>query len=79
MNQDLQLIEKIENDSKWLQSHYDEIQEKYENEYIAIENGDVIANGNKISEIIKKLKQKGKNPALILVEFVPKKGVKIIL
>lgn len=75
----LQLIEKIERDSKWLQSNYIKIQEKHENEFIAIEEGKIIAHANEFETVIKKLKAQGKNPAHILIEFVPKKGIRIII
>jgi hypothetical protein len=41
-------------DTKWLQSHYDEVLDKYNEQYIAIKNQGVLESGETIEELLSK-------------------------
>lgn len=75
----LQLINKMENSNEYLQEHYSEIQEEHKDEYVAIEDGNFVGSDKDYDNLLKKLKRQKKNLVSILIEFVPKKGVKVIL
>jgi len=79
MNQELQFIIEAQNDNQWLQSHYEEIQRQYPNKFIAIANKKIIAFGEKMEFVAKSVKEMGKDPAMILIEFIPEKGLILIL
>jgi len=79
MIQELEMINEMEQDNKWLVSNYEEIRRKYENKFIAIKDKNIIASNPTLEGIIKDLKEKGENPSFVLIEFIHKKDFKIIL
>lgn len=79
MNQEMQLITEAQNENQWLQSHYGEIQKQYPNKFVAVANKRVIAAGEKMEAVATSVKEMGKDPALILIEFIPEKGLILIL
>ena len=79
MNQETQLIMEVQNDNQWLQKHYKEIQDKYPNKFVAVVDKTIIAAGEKIETVLKNVEEKGKNPAMVLIEFIPEKGLILIL
>lgn len=79
MNQNLEIITKIENDSKWFEKNYEKLRKTDVNKFIAVENEKIIAKSEKLEDIIEKVEKKGKNPALILIRYVYEKGFKFIL
>lgn len=76
---ELEIITRVQNDNEWLNSHFDEMQQKYANKFIAIKDKKIIAEGSNFLKVLETLKIKKENPALILVEFIHEKGVTIIL
>ncbi|OGI12298.1 hypothetical protein A3K64_03170 [Candidatus Micrarchaeota archaeon RBG_16_36_9] len=79
MIQELEMINEMEQDNKWLESHSEEIRKKYENKFIAIKNKSIIAFSPTLDGIIKELEEKGEKPSLVSIEFVHKKDFRIIL
>ena len=79
MNQEMQFITEVQNENQWLQSHYEEIQRKYPNKFVAVANRRIIATGEKMEAVAKSVREIGKDPALILIEFIPEKGLILIL
>ena len=79
MIQELQVITEAQNDNQWLQNNYKKIQEEYPNKFVAVANKKIIATGEKIETVVKTVKERGINPAMILIEFVPEKGLILIL
>ena len=79
MSLDLILLEKMEKNGSWFSSHYNEIVEKYKNEFVAIKDAKIIAHNPRLDALLEELKKKGKNLSEILIEFVTEKGAKFIL
>jgi hypothetical protein len=79
MNQEMQLITEAQNENQWLQSHYEEIQREYPNKFVAVASKRIIAAGEKMEDVAKSVKEMGKDPAMILIEFIPEKGLILIL
>lgn len=79
MNQSLEIITKIENDNRWFEKNYEKLRETSVNEFVAIENEKIIERDKKLVNIIEKLEKKGKNPSLVLIRYIYKKGFKFIL
>lgn len=71
-------MENFENDSEWFQSHLDELRKEYVNEFVAVENRDVISSGKTVKSLLRKIKAMKKDPRLVLIEFVPEKGKKFL-
>jgi ABC-type phosphate/phosphonate transport system ATPase subunit len=79
MIQELEMINEMEQDNKWLESHQEDVRKKYENKFIAIKNQSIIASNTTLDGIIKELEGKGEKTSLVLIEFVHKKDFRIIL
>jgi Family of unknown function (DUF5678) len=63
-------LEQLDMDSEWLHSHYDELLEKFNQEYVAIRNQQVIASANDLDELKQDLREKNIDYNNILVEFI---------
>jgi len=79
MSEELQFMTEVQNDSQWLEDNYNKIQEKYPNKFVAIASQKIIASGDKVENVIKAVKETGRNPAMVLIEFIPEKGLILIL
>ena len=77
--EEMAMLEAAEKDNAWLQEHFEEIQKDYPNEFIAISEGNVIADGKNSEDVVSEVKRKGKDPATVLIEFIPQRGLILIL
>lgn len=73
MSQELELLAGVESENRWFQSHYGQIQEQHPNQFVAVADQTVIAAGKKIEAVVEKVKEMGKDPAITLIEFVPRR------
>jgi len=73
------MLTEMGTDNEWLQENYNEIQEEHEKQFVAISEKKVIASDKNIDKVVEKVKKIGKDPAFILIEFIPEKGVILIL
>lgn len=78
MNQEQQILQNLNKDLKYFYDNYDSLIEKNENKFIAIEKEQIVSINENLEELIAELKKKGKNPALLLIKFIHKKGMTII-
>ena len=78
IGQELQLLNDLENNGKWLNENYEKLQEEHPNEFVAIEKAKVIGSGKAVDKLVEELRSKKINVETILIEFVPRKGLKII-
>jgi hypothetical protein len=76
--EELELLTRFEKDSEWLFSKLEEFREKFKNEFVAVENQEIIAHGKNLEKVIESLKSKGKNPSFLLIRFIPEKGTIIL-
>lgn len=79
ISQELALLNSFEKDNKWLNEHYEEVQKSHPNEFVAIENAKIIGSGKVVDKLVEELRSKKVKVETILIEFVPRKGLKIIL
>ena len=77
MINELQLITSMEKNDTFARKKYAELQKRYANEYVAIDNGKVIAHDEKMKALSDILSSKGVELTTVLVQFIPKKGVEI--
>jgi len=78
METDLEMLEALEADSKWVTDHYDDLK-KYENKVIAIKNRKVIGVSDRLDKLLKELEDKKENTAFLLIEAIPPKDASFIL
>ena len=71
-------LEKLDQDSIWLNEHYDDFR-KYEGKVIAIKEKQIIAVQDDIEALLKELKKKNLDPAFLLIEAIPPENLAFIL
>ena len=73
------MLRTVEKDNEWLQRNFGKIQEQHPNKFVAVSERQVIADGESSEDVTKEVEKKGINPATILIEFIPEKGLILIL
>jgi hypothetical protein len=76
---ELQELIQVQNDTKYLIKFYDKLKSQYENQYVAIKDGKIIANNKTIDGILKYLEAKKIDSAKVLIEFLTPKDMLLIL
>jgi len=75
---ELQLITRMEENEAFIRKKYTELQKLYPDEYVAVDNGKVIAHSKNAKTLSGRLKPNGVELTTVLVQFIPKKGVEIV-
>jgi len=75
---ELQLITRMEENDAFLRKKYAELQKRYPDEYVAVDNGKVIAHSKNVKTLSGVLKSNGVELTTVLVQFIPKRGVEIV-
>jgi len=76
----VQQLEKFERDMDWLQRHYDDLAEKYPNEYVAVLDKDVVEHGRDLRRIMGWIEAKyPKEHNRVAVKFISPEKVELIL
>ena len=68
----LKILTAFDSDLGWFKENLSFLKTKYDQNYIAIENAEVIVHDKNIDNLITKLKQLGKDPSKIFIQFVSK-------
>lgn len=76
---ELQLLTEMEDNNQWLQAHFDEVQEKYGERFVAVVDKNVKTAGENSKIVIENLKKTGIDPVKAIIMWIPKKGQIIIL
>ena len=77
-NVEIQLIREMQKNDTFSRNNYKNLQKKYANKYVAIEEGKVIASDHNMAGLNKKIAKAAKDIRLVLFEFVPAKGTTIL-
>jgi len=77
--QELKMLEKMEQESKWFNSIYSEIKEKFKNKYIATKDKKILVVDEDFDKLIGKLEKSGEDSRLINIQFIPSKDLMLIL
>jgi len=75
---ELQLIMHMEENEAFIRKNYTELQKLYPDEYVAVDNGRVIAHSKNAKTLSGILKSNGVELTTVLVQFIPKRGVEIV-
>lgn len=78
MNQELELIDKMGKNDDLIREDFRKLQETYGNEFIAIEDGKILEHDFDMKNLMNKLKSMKKDLTLILIQFIPEKGLEIL-
>jgi hypothetical protein len=68
----------MEKNDKLIREDFRKLQEIYGNEFIAIENGEILDHHHDIKNLINNLNLMKKDLTLILIQFIPEKGLEIL-
>ena len=79
MNEELKLLEKFQQDNRWLAENYHWLREKYVNEFIAVKDKKVIDHDANFNKLIERLEEKGEDLGRIVIEFMPPEDLILIL
>ena len=79
MDQELQMLERASIDNEWFQKNYEKLKTDFKNEFVAIKDKKIITHSKNFNTILKTLKEKGEDSAIVLIEFVTEKGIEVIL
>lgn len=78
--QELQLLEGFERDSKWFHENVDKLREQnFIGKFVAVTDEKPIVADKSIDIVIKTLEKEGKDPAYIFIEFVYPKEFTLLL
>jgi len=72
-------LERAQKDTQWFSDHYEELEKKYDSKILALRDQAIIEEADSAEELVSKLEAKGEDPALLLIEAIPPKGVTLIL
>lgn len=78
-SQELQLLNDMENDNAWLNSNYEKLQKDHPNQFVAIDKCKVVGSSENVEKLVETLNSLKISAVSVLVEFIPQKGLKIIL
>jgi hypothetical protein len=63
-------LKELDADTEWLHSNYNELINKYNEQFFAIRNRDIIVHDKDSDELIEKLREKGFQPGEVLTEYI---------
>jgi len=78
MNQELELIDRMEKNDKIIREDFRKLQSTYKNEFVAIENGEILDHDSNMKNLVVRLNSSKKDLTLVLIQFIPEKGIEIL-
>ena len=70
MDTEMILLDKLDNDLEWFKKNQTDLENRYNDRFIAIENGKVIENDKSLDHLLSKLEKIGKDLTGVLIKFV---------
>jgi len=72
--QDLQVLQDSINDLNWFKKNIQELSDKFEGQFIAIKNKDVVGFAPNVNILLGSLKRKGVDESFVLIKKVTPRG-----
>ena len=66
-------FKELESDSNFISEKVEEFSQRYAKKFIAVKDRQVVAVGDNFEMLIEEVKQKGFDPAQVLVQYIPSK------
>ena len=80
IDQELQLLQSFEKDSKWFHSNTDLLRKNgFMGKIVAIKGGKVISSGENMDMVIQSVEKQKEKPQFIFMEFVHPEGFTLLL
>lgn len=77
--EEIDAIMRMERDSEWLESVYNEIREKFVDKFIAVKNRQIIGNNSNLQDLLRDLRSNNEDPNSTLIQFIPSQDFMLIL
>ncbi len=75
----LMALRRFSDDIDWISESQETLRKKFANKYIAVIDGKVINSSVELETLLQKLKEEGRNPSEIPIEFISRKPQRLIL
>jgi len=69
-----ELLDEGTRNSQWINEHMERLREAYGGEYIAVEDGSVIAHGEDSEQVIEEAEEEAGQPESVVISFVHPAG-----
>ena len=66
-------FKELESDSNFISEKVEEFSQRYAKKFIAVKDRQVVAVGDNFEMLIEEVKQRGFNPARVLIQYIPAK------
>jgi len=74
------VLSRYEENAKWIIKHYEELKEKFEDEWVAVLKSTVVDHDQELSKLVERLRTRyPENHDEIVVEYVTAKEIELIL
>jgi len=74
-----QFAEQYERDKAWLEANRDHLLKEYEESWVAVRGGEVIAAHRNIDDLVRKLRDEGQEPLNMVIEYVTRRKMTLLL
>lgn len=71
-------LEKGSRNNSWISENQQKLREEYGGEFIAVEDGEVIAHSPRQDDIIEEMNDKADDPASAIITYIYESGMKIL-
>lgn len=75
----LQQLDEFSEDMDWISETQKKLRKKFADKYIAVMNSQVIESDSDLDTLLQKLKEAGRNPSSIPIEFISREPQRLIL
>jgi Family of unknown function (DUF5678) len=73
------MMKRSNDNFEWLAKHYEELKEKHAGKYIAIDNGNVVAEDIDQMRLLEHLDKQFADTRAIVIQYIPKKDHVVLL
>lgn len=68
----LSFMEKFKQNERYLENNYNEIEKRYCDKFVAVDDGQIIATNKRIEKLIKELDRNDKNAPTVVIKLISK-------
>ncbi len=68
----LSFMEKVKQNERYLENNYNEIEKRYCDKFVAVDDGQIIATNERIEKLIKELDRNNKNAPTVIIQLMSK-------
>lgn len=69
---EVEILVRAKKDAEWISAHYEQLLQKYDNQFIAVREQEILAANSDVDELLVQLEKKGIQANELLVKFITK-------